>query len=85
MGIGVLKSRSESRLGEDRVLKNNVPEERCLTFANFVSFCSNFFFFLLFGFFLRPSVNLFVSDICLKIQFPMRRWDCEKCHSFIAR
>ena len=52
-GIGVLKSRGKARLGSDRVLKNSFSEARCLTFANFVNFCSNFLCFLLFRFFLR--------------------------------
>jgi hypothetical protein len=35
---------------------------RCLTFANFVNFCSNFLCFLLSRSILRPSVNLFVES-----------------------
>jgi hypothetical protein len=27
--------------GFDRVLKHSLPEGKCLTFVNFVSFCSN--------------------------------------------
>jgi hypothetical protein len=38
-----LKSRGQSRLGDTRILKKSVPEERCLTFASFVSFCADFF------------------------------------------
>src|SRR5215469_1107508 len=49
--IGVLKSRGESRLGGNRILKDSLPEDRCPTFANFVSFCSNFLCFLLCRFF----------------------------------
>ena len=49
--IGVLKSRGESRLGGNGILKDSLPEDRCPTFANFVSFCSNFFCFLLCRFF----------------------------------
>jgi hypothetical protein len=60
---GGLKSRGESRLGSDRVLKNSFSEGRRLTFANF---CSNFLCFLLFRSFAafpesardnRPSFN----------------------------
>ena len=54
-------NRGVSRLGSGRILKNSFPEGRCLTFANFVNFCSNFLCFLLFRFILRPSVNLFVG------------------------
>ena len=52
LGIGNLKSHGESRLGNDYVLKNSLPEGRCLIFANFVSFCADL---------LRPSVNLLVT------------------------
>jgi hypothetical protein len=43
VGIGILKSRRESRLKSDLVVKNSFFEARCLTFANFVNFCSNSF------------------------------------------
>jgi hypothetical protein len=47
--------KAEGRMGEGKAAG-------CLTFANFVTFCSNFLCFLLFRFILRPSVNPLVTS-----------------------